>query len=326
MSLWGEPEGIPCCCLSGCCEGFVLPDCITLDLESSCCPGDMATVILTKEDLSGGAGGAGSTVSFVAVGTMGVIPFIPIGPSSEDESGCPGGERRPFNAATNFCGATPSIVYTGALPADWCPGAELGNATVLVFCCIDPLTGEQSWWIYIGDNDLSHTWYPASTAQYYRLTLISCDPFLLQFGSEPDCSGTNCVFTWQAVCFVEGTLIDTPRGKVSIEVLQNGDEVIDIHGETVTVKNIVAGEVDVLIELTDEHGIKTGVTPEHPFFTDSKLTIDAAKLVPGQNLPGGKTLTSVKAFRGKFKVFNLSVSGSNTFIADGYFVHNKGNS
>lgn len=301
MSLWGEPEGIPCCCLSGCCEGFVLPVCITLALESSCCPGDIATIVLIKEDVSGGG------------------------------SDCAGGTPRPFNAATNFCGATPAIVYTGALPMAWCPGSGLGDATVLVFCCIDPITGEKSWWIYIGGNDLGVDWYPASTAHYYRLTLVSCDPFLLQINATPpDCGESTCVWTWQAVCFIEGTLVRTPQGEVVIESLMVGDVITDIHGESVTVLDVIPTEVDFLLRITAENGTLTGVTPEHPFIAlDMESTIEAKDLTPGQSLPLNKMIVDSQLFRatnGKFKVFNLRVSGSNTFIADGFAVHNKGQS
>lgn len=293
MSLFGMPEGTPCCCNNSCCPGVPLPDCITLELDSSCCTGETATVILTSEFAAGS---------------------------------CEGGESRPTTAAEAFCGGSPDIIYTGALDAGWCSAAELGNATVLVFCCINPETGDSEWWMYISDTDPSHIWYPASTAQYYRLDLISCDPLLLHFGSTPTCP-SSCVWTWQAACFVAGTLVKTPAGEKPIQLLKEGDEIIDIHGNTVEVSAIVAGEVDVLMELTDEYGVPTGVTPEHPFFTlDMNSTIEAGKLVAGQRLPLGKTIATVKAFRGTFEVYNLSVTGSNTFIADGYAVHNKGQS
>ncbi len=290
MSLFGMPEGTPCCCQDGCCPGVVIPDCITLELSSSCCEGDVATIVLTKD-------------------------------TAPDT--CPGGESRPTTGAEAY-DADVTLIWTGAIPVDWCPAAEIGDATVNVFCRIDPITLERSWWIYIADNDLGHTWYPASTAQYYQLDLISCDPFLLTFGSTPTCP-SSCVWTWQAACFVAGTLVRTPSGEVPIQLLTEGDQVIDINGDIVTVERIMAGDVDVLMELTDEHGIPTGVTPDHPFFAlDLVSTIPAGKLVAGQRLPLGKTIASVKAFEGTFTVYNLTVSGSHTFIADGFAVHNKG--
>jgi len=292
MSLFGDPDGVPCCCLAGCCPGYVLPDCLTMELSSSCCTGDTASIVLT----------------------------------AEQASTCDGGESRPFTAAEAFCGGTPDIIYTGALPSAWCPEAELSNGTVLVFCCVNPSTGESEWWMYIADGDLSHTWYPASTAQYYRLDLISCDPLLLMFGTTPECP-SSCVWTWQAACFVSGTLVRTPAGEVPIESLKVGDDVIDIHGDTVQVVRLYTDEVGALVQLTDEQGTQTGVTPEHPFFAlDMVSTIEAGQLVKGQRLPLNKTLTSVKAFKGRFTVHNLEVSGSNSFQADGYAVHNKGQS
>lgn len=294
----GDPENPPCCCLEGCCPGYVLPDCLVLELESSCCPGEIATVILTKE-------GASET--------------------------CVGGEVRPSTAAESFCGGTPDIIYTGALDAGWCSVMGLGDGTVLVFCCINPLTGNQEWWMYIADNDLGHNWYPSVTARYYRLTLISCDPLLLQIGGDPpDCSGEVCIWTWGPICFVEGTLIRTPYGEVCIETLAVGDVLLDIHGREVFVLETISSEVDFLLQITDENGVYVGVTPEHPFIDlDMVSTIEAKDLEVGKRLPFGKEVTDVKMFRArneKFKVINLRVSESNTFVADGFAVHNKGQS
>lgn len=271
-----------------------MPDCLTLELTSSCCVGETATVVLTKE------GG----------------------------TGCVGGDPRPYTAAEFRCyPTTPALIYTGSIPDGWCPISGLSDATVNVFCCIDPVTGEGSFWIYIGGNDLGVTWYPTSSPHYYQLTLISCDPFLLQINSTPpDCGESSCVWTWQS-CFVAGTLVKTPAGERAIQLLREGDLVLDVYGNTVEVKSIMASEADVLLELTDQHGIPTGVTPEHPFIElDMESTTEAGKLVAGQRLPLGKTIASVKAFRGNFDVYNLSVTGSNTFVADGYAVHNKGQS
>ncbi len=272
-----------------------MPDCITLDLASSCCADEPVSIVLTRVDSIGD---------------------------------CVGGTRRPYTAAEGFGAGETATIWTGALPEDWCEISGLADATVNLFCRINPVTFEESWWIYIGGNDLGVSWYPASHPHYYQLTLISCDPFLLQIDADPpDCGESSCVWTWQAACFVAGTLVKTPTGEKPIQLLREGDIVFDINGEVVEVRSIMAGEADVLIELTDEYGVPTGVTPQHPFFAlDMVSTIEAGKLVAGQRLPLGKTIASVKAFRGTFEVYNLSVTGSNTFVADGYAVHNKGQS
>ena len=292
MSLFGMPEGVPCCCSAGCCPETILPDCITLELVSSCCVGDTATVVLTNE-------GAAT---------------------------CAGGTSRPTTAAESFCSPeSPDIIYTGALDSAWCASAELSNGTVLVFCCLDPITNENTWWIYFADSDPAHTWYPDSTSQYYPLTLVSCNPLLLQFGSDYTCSPTQCVWTLQAACFIGGTLIETLSGGVDIKDLKIGDTIVDIYGRPVRVRAVMVIEVDTLIRLTGENGLDTGVTPEHPFIdNDLKTTIAAGTLVPGQKLPLNKTIVATKIERGKWPVYNLSVTGSNTFIADGFAVHNKG--
>lgn len=294
MSLFGAPEGTPCCCLSSCCPGIPLPDCITLSLSSSCCEGETASVVLT----------------------------------AEDAATCDGGESRPFTAAETFCDGSPNVIYSGALDPDWCVAAELSDATVLVFCCLDPETGEPTWWIYISDNDGSHTWYNyAASPQFHRLTLVSCDPLLLQLNDEPTACGSDCVFTWQAACFIAGTTVDTPSGLVNIETIKEGDIVLDVHGERVRVIAIMKTEVEELVCLRGSSGFDTGVTPEHPFFSlDMSTTVEAATLKPGDRLPLGNVITATHRERGKFTVYNLSVDGSNTFIADGYAVHNKGQS
>lgn len=295
MSLFGDPEGIPCCCLSGCCPETELPECVTLTLESSCCPGDVAVVVLTREDAL---------------------------------SACDGGEQRPTTGASAFGGGDITKIWTGALPDDWCAAAEIGDATVNVFCRTDPETGEQSWWIYIADSDLGHNWYNYTPApQYHELILVSCDPFLLQIGATlPDCSSESCIWTWQAACFIAGTTVDTPSGLRDIKDLKPGDMVLDIHGEPVTVLEVIETEVSELVCLRGSCGFDTGVTPEHPFFlADMQTTVEAGSLKSGDVLPLGNTVTSTHREMGKFTVYNLSVSGSNSFIADGYAVHNKGN-
>lgn len=273
-----------------------MPDCITLDLASSCCADEPVSIVLTRVDSIGD---------------------------------CVGGTRRPYTAAEGFGAGDTATIWTGALPEDWCEISGLADATVNLFCRIDPVTFEESWWIYIGGNDLGVSWYPASHPHYYQLTLISCDPFLLQIGGEePDCSGEQCIWTWQAACFVEGTMIRTPNGDVQIETLNAGDVILDIHGKEVYVLETLKTEVDYLLEITDENGVSIGVTPEHPFIDIDMISeIEAKDLEVGKRLPFGKEVTGVKLFKAteeRFKVINLSVTESNTFVADGFAVHNKG--
>lgn len=292
MSLFGMPKGTPCCCLSGCCEGLAMPDCLTLELTSSCCAGETATVVLTKE------GG----------------------------TGCVGGDPRPYTAAEFRCEpTTPALIYTGSIPDDWCAISGLGDATVNVFCCIDAETGEGTFWIYIGGSDLGVDWYPASSPHYYQLTLISCDPLLLQINAEPPDCGDTCVWTFESTCFIGTTLIRTPHGDVEISSLKRGDVVVDMYGQDVVVMDIIVSEVSEMIRLTGEDDLDLGVTPEHPFVEIDGSFILARDLTDGHKLPLGKTAVKKQTERGRFTVYNLSVDGSHTFIADGFAVHNKGN-
>lgn len=234
---------------------------------------------------------------------------------------CPGGEVRPGTPA-EF--ADTDLIWSGVIPEDACLEALRGS-TVLFYCRVDPITGDRSWWIYISDDDLSHTWYTeVPVGNYHQLTLVSCTPFLVQFGGEPNCATEECVWTWQAVCFIAGTLINTPTGQRAIESLKCGDVVYDKDLNEVTVKQLLVSTADVLMYITDARDNETGTTPEHPFLLDDARLIQAGHITAGTVLYGNNIVSAVRAATGSFTVYNLSVTGSHTFIANGYTVHNKG--
>jgi len=282
MSLFGMPEGVPCCCLGGCCENVVLPECITLELTASCCS---------------------STDTLELCQSTG--PPVP-----------------------QVDSLSPIVKYTGTTSVDWCDSTDegeqvLSEVNIAIFCAIDELTDERHWYIYINDSATTeHSWFP--DGYLYKLILTSCDPLLLSFGGPADCSG-QCEWIWELACFAKGTMIHTPSGTVAIETLRKGDSVYDQHGKTVEVVDIHSRIVLNTLVFMDESGNTTEVTPEHPFILsggDPQSTM-AQNLTIETRLPRGKSIISISNKSTPQTVYNLSVSGSRTFVANGFAVHNK---
>jgi hypothetical protein len=286
MSLFGGPENRPCCCIGGCCEGTELPECITVQLTASCC----------------------STTIEVELCQTGGPPVTGLGETL--------------------------VKYTAHLPTDWCFSEPVENQFVLnttigVACKYDEETDSYRWWIFISDGEEQHTWHPEelSNGLIYPLVLVSCDPLLLTFGGDADCDGDDCAYTWVAACFAPGTMIDTPTGNMAIESLKEGDEVYDRDYKIVMVNAVHKSIANVLLYVKDQNGDDVRVTPEHPFMRENSTdkTIPAGELRNGLELPLNKTVSGVTAHFGEVEVINLSVTGSHTFIANGWAVHNKGN-
>ena len=132
-------------------------------------------------------------------------------------------------------------------------------------------------------------------------------------------------------CFPAGAAILTPSGTVPIEKLSPGGLVTAFDGgglRTAAVIAVIRTE-GVPYEILAGDG-KTSATAEHPFLTRAGY-VKAADLKPGMETgfaAGGRTgwttVKSVKALQKTVPVYNLSVGGPNTFIADGFMVHNKG--
>ena len=117
--------------------------------------------------------------------------------------------------------------------------------------------------------------------------------------------------------------MSTPDGDRIIESLRKGDLIFDINMDTVEVTDIRERLVTQVVLITDESGTVTGVTPEHPFMIDSEVSIPAGDLTEQTPLPNGKKIKSTSLKNGIETVVNLTVSGTHTFIANGFMVHNK---
>ena len=121
-------------------------------------------------------------------------------------------------------------------------------------------------------------------------------------------------------CFLYGTKISTRFGYKYIEDIKVGDVVLDENMNEVTVVTLHIGSTDKYFELETIFGV-TKVTEEHPF-------LFLGEYVPIKDIPVGSILSDMILFRKDLvfadrQIFNMSVNGSNTFIADGFKVHNK---
>ena len=134
-------------------------------------------------------------------------------------------------------------------------------------------------------------------------------------------------------CFPAGTRIRTPSGEISIEMLSAGDEVQTvgpdgqiIHAE---VEKLFATRADIFSVETEGGVLRT--TSDHPVGLLDGTFIEAGRLQHGDKVltwvngalsPTRVVKTSTVA-RGQV-VFNLSVGGPHTFLAEGFLTHNKG--
>ena len=134
-------------------------------------------------------------------------------------------------------------------------------------------------------------------------------------------------------CFAAGTLISTPQGKIPIEQLHQGDEVISYNSSQQKQELGKIGKIEIL-EADSYFKInnRTFVTETHPFYRKIENEIDlvkVAKLKIGDLLikENGKTTTikSLNKIVDSIQVYNLiEIEPHHNFYADGFLVHNKG--
>ncbi len=136
-----------------------------------------------------------------------------------------------------------------------------------------------------------------------------------------------------ATCFVAGTLVDTPNGKVAIEEISMGDSVYGYdHSSSsvieVAVVDLFSRQVDqyYLLETEDE---VLQVTSEHPFWVIGEGYKAVADLKPMDKLLLRNTasveIVSVTFQEEYVTVYNLTVDSThNYFVGDAsILVHNK---
>ncbi len=139
-----------------------------------------------------------------------------------------------------------------------------------------------------------------------------------------DCSGSG----GSTSSFPVGTEVLTPKGKVAIESLREGDLIVARNEETgqsgifpiIALMSRQATDV-VLLTLENQFGqtSRMGVTSAHPLFTVGVGWLSADKLVPGDLVRGSDLkelkVVAVKIDRSPQQVHNLEVADAHTYFA-----------
>jgi predicted lipid-binding transport protein (Tim44 family)/uncharacterized membrane protein YgcG len=134
-------------------------------------------------------------------------------------------------------------------------------------------------------------------------------------------------------CFTPGTKVKTASGEIPIENLKPGDKVVGISDGNqpleATVEACLAQRARVL-SLDTDHGV-LHTTSDHPlrlprggFREAGQLTVGDDLVFMAQNGAQPARIRSIALAPEETTVFNLSVTWPHTFIADGFWVHNKG--
>ena len=135
-------------------------------------------------------------------------------------------------------------------------------------------------------------------------------------------------------CFPAGTMILTPDGEKSIEKLSLGDMVITKDGIH-PVESLLCRDSDNLVKIKALDMRDTVVTKEHPYWGKDKNS-DNPRWIPVEELCEGDQIClkelsgkykwtevqSIEKLNEKNKVYNLTVSGDHSFVANGAIVHN----
>lgn len=140
-------------------------------------------------------------------------------------------------------------------------------------------------------------------------------------------------------CFPSGSLIAMADGtETAIEAVQIGDNVLASGGTTAEVLNLHIHENETFDIFTINEQLQT--TNAHPIWADGgwkAIDADAAQVIHPelsvQQLEIGMYLldkdgysvqiTSITETTEQIIVYNLDVSGDNTYFVDGFLVHNK---
>ena len=144
------------------------------------------------------------------------------------------------------------------------------------------------------------------------------------------------------LCFPAGTAIQTPNGRIPIEQLNIGDEVIGVNSDdnSIRTQQVTSLHTSIqrnLYDITLSSGRKISATQMHPFavwdeekthfsFVPMKaLKIGMVLVAATDNTTlGTDTIISITKRSESTVVYNLSVEPDKTYIAEGVLVHNKG--
>lgn len=127
-------------------------------------------------------------------------------------------------------------------------------------------------------------------------------------------------------CFdVSSTYVEGLNGQVLLKEIKRGDFICS-DKEIVKVEKVIEAEVDEYYQIACEGSTLSKVTGSHPFLT-------MRGFMPIQNISIGEKVLTKKGWKkleikeyveAKLKVKALTVSGSHTYWANNYLVHNKG--
>jgi intein/homing endonuclease len=148
-------------------------------------------------------------------------------------------------------------------------------------------------------------------------------------------TGDQCCSGTCTACFIAGTKIKTPDGEIPIERIKEGDSVIAVSPDgkekTVKVLKTIFHPKATPLHLTASGGYSVDTTAEHPFMAPSGTFVLAGELSIGDEIMALESgaaravrITSIKYLVGEVPVYNLEVEAPNTYIANGFVVHNKG--
>ncbi len=139
-----------------------------------------------------------------------------------------------------------------------------------------------------------------------------------------------------APCFTEDTLIATPTGPKAISLIEIGEQVLSFDHQMGDFK--IGKVTQVFHHLKDmrprvkvrlEGGTEVTATTNHPFWApDSEKFMPIGEMAAGDfvfTVAGGweKIVAIEPTEGGPADVFNLTVKGFNTYVANGIAVHNK---
>lgn len=128
-------------------------------------------------------------------------------------------------------------------------------------------------------------------------------------------------------CFIGGTKIDTPHGKVKIRNLKVGDKVITYNPETgedeiATIVKVSEPQLEKVyaVQTKDKRGVKhyAVTTASQPFMRTDGSYVAMDKLIIGQTeLKGVGTVENI-AYSGKQLVYDICIDKCHNYYANGY--------
>jgi len=144
--------------------------------------------------------------------------------------------------------------------------------------------------------------------------------------SSGSCTVTGICGDSGGGCFLAGTDIMTVSGLVGIEDLVPGDKVLTKDATGKTIQETITNTYKVIVFDFLEINGDLQVTGTHPFMVaDGWKT--AGELEVGDEIVSENgqmvLVSSIEPHNKGVRAYNLTVGGSHTFYAGGYFVHNK---